>query len=64
MRDILHTDTKPSYILPIAASGPEAKEAAQTLRQLFGKPDAVFLLMDLRESRWLPMAFKELRMAR
>ena len=41
-------------IPPTAASLAEAKAAVQKLEQLFDEHDAVFLLMDSRESRWLP----------
>lgn len=41
-------------IPPTAASLAEAKAVVQKLEQLFDEHDAVFLLMDSRESRWLP----------
>jgi len=41
-------------IPPIAASLAEAQAAVQKLEKLFDEHDAVFLLMDSRESRWLP----------
>ena len=41
-------------IPPFASYLAEAKATIQKLEQLFDEHDAVFLLMDSRESRWLP----------
>jgi len=50
-------------IPPIAASVAEAK-AVPKLGQLFDEHDAMFLLMDLKVSQWLPSVLKKLQRAR
>ena len=43
----------PGHPIP-PASVEQAKKDVKTLEKLFDEHDAVFLLMDSRESRWLP----------
>jgi ubiquitin-like modifier-activating enzyme ATG7 len=43
----------PGHPIP-PASVAQAKKDVATLEKLFDEHDAVFLLMDSRESRWLP----------
>ena len=43
----------PGHPIP-PASVPQARADVEKLEKLFDEHDAVFLLMDSRESRWLP----------
>lgn len=43
----------PGHPIP-PASVEQTKKDVQTLEKLFDEHDAIFLLMDSRESRWLP----------